>query len=141
MNSDTADRPVILVVDDLPDLIDLYTDYFGAQGFEVVAARDGEEALEAARQRTPVVIIMDLGMPNLDGCNATRALKRRPETRGVPIIVVTANVAAIHVNDAWSAGADAVLSKPLELAILKLAIGHALRKEPIPREYSVIPRH
>jgi len=85
------------------------------QGFEMIAAADGREALLAARQHRPDLIIMDLDMPILDGHGAMRALKSDPHTFKIPIIVLTANADAASVAEAFSEGCAGYETKPIVL--------------------------
>jgi CheY-like chemotaxis protein len=82
------------------------------QGFEMIAAADGREALLAARQHRPDLIIMDLDMPILDGRGAMRALKSDPHTFKIPIIVLTAHADAASVAEAVSRAAPAMKPSP-----------------------------
>ena len=85
------------------------------QGFEMIAAADGREALLAARQHRPDLIIMDLDMPVLDGHAAMRALKSDPHTIKIPIIVLTAHADPVDVAEAVSNGCAGYETKPIVL--------------------------
>ena len=85
------------------------------QGFEMIAAADGREALLAARQHRPDLIIMDLDMPILDGHGAMRALKSDPHLFKIPIIVLTANADASSVAEAVANGCAGYETKPIVL--------------------------
>ena len=85
------------------------------QGFEMIAAADGREALLAARQHRPDLIIMDLDMPILDGHGAMRALKSDPHTFKIPIIVLTAHAEPEEVAEAAAHGCAAYETKPIVL--------------------------
>jgi DNA-binding response OmpR family regulator len=75
----------ILVVDDEPEIARLVRDYLEHGGFAVVTASDGPAALEAARQRRPDLVVLDLGLPGLDGLDVTRTLRR---DGAVPIVIL-----------------------------------------------------
>ena len=85
------------------------------QGFEMIAAADGREALLAARQHRPDLIIMDLDMPILDGRGAIRALKSDPHTFKIPIIVLSAHSGPQDVSDAVAQGCAGYETKPIVL--------------------------
>jgi len=85
------------------------------QGYEMIAAADGREALLAARQHRPDLIIMDLDMPILDGRGAMRALKSDPHTFKIPIIVLTAHAEPDDVAEAVSHGCAGYETKPIVL--------------------------
>ena len=85
------------------------------QGFEMIAAADGREALLAARQHRPDLIIMDLDMPILDGRGAMRALKSDPHTFKIPIIVLTAHAGPADVAEALQYDCAGYETKPIVL--------------------------
>jgi two-component system cell cycle response regulator DivK len=85
------------------------------QGFEMIAAADGREALIAARQHRPDLIIMDLDMPIIDGRSAMRSLKSDPHTFKIPIIVLTAHADPADVAEAVANGCAGYETKPIVL--------------------------
>jgi two-component system cell cycle response regulator DivK len=95
-------------------------------GFEMIAAADGREAVLAARQHRPDLIIMDLDMPVLDGRNAMRQLKNDPHTFKIPIIVLTAHAEPEEVAEAVSNGCAAYETKPIILKRLMERIQEVL---------------
>jgi DNA-binding response OmpR family regulator len=115
-------KPVVLVVDDEPDLRDLVALTLTDEGFDVDVARDGREALEHIAQRTPDLMLLDMMMPVMDG----RALCRVLQTKGQipPIVVMTA---ADHVAQcARELGAVGWLAKPFDIDELVVAIRRGL---------------
>lgn len=108
---------VVLVVDDAKDSLEMYAAYFTHSGFHVLTAVDGAEGIVKALARRPDAIVMDLAMPRMDGFEATRRLKANPETKHIPIIVLTGNGLGGHAI-ATRAGCDAYLLKPCGLADL-----------------------
>ena len=82
--------PRVLVVDDFADTREMLTTVFESAGYEVIAAGDGMEGLQKARDHQPAVIIMDLYMPRMDGVEATRRIKATAELSAVPVIAYTA---------------------------------------------------
>ena len=87
-----ANEPVILLVDDDEETYNLYSDFLASSGFAVVGANDGEEAVRVAQRERPQLVIMDLGLPLLDGCEATKLLRSDPRTKDVPILAMTGYV-------------------------------------------------
>ena len=79
----------ILIVDDEPDIIDLVIKTLEPEGYEIIAARDGEQALELAEKEPPDLVILDLVMPKMDGYTTAIKLRSMDKTRSVPIIVLT----------------------------------------------------
>ena len=110
-----ATEPVILLVDDDEETYNLYSDFLASSGFSVIGASDGEEAVRVAQRLSPSLIVMDLGLPLLDGCEATRKLRSDPRTRHIPILAMTGFVQRHIVEMARQAGCDAFLAKPCPL--------------------------
>lgn len=79
----------ILIVDDSPTERHVLNDMLTKAGYEVVASDNGEDAIQKARKVRPDLILMDVVMPGLNGFQATRAIARDPDTRGIPIIICT----------------------------------------------------
>lgn len=102
----------VLLVEDVADTREMYADYLRHCGFNVTTALSGAEALDAAREQTPDLILMDVTMPGLDGWTATRLLKNDPITRDVPVLILTAHVFTEHRAKAQEVGADGFIGKP-----------------------------
>ena len=105
-------RPLVLVADDAPDILLLITVTLERDGYDVVTAKDGPSALEAAAERVPHLVVLDLMMPGLDGYEVTRRLRRDQATEDVPIVIVTAAAEEHQAARALQAGADAYMKKP-----------------------------
>lgn len=103
-------RPLILLVDDYVDALDLYAPYLSERGFRVVTAASGEDALRVARQERPDLILMDLLMGGMNGTQVMRTLRAEAKFAGVRIIAFTAHV--LSGSAAMSEGFDAVITKP-----------------------------
>jgi two-component system, cell cycle response regulator DivK len=108
-------HPLILVVDDFDDALDMYAEWLTFKGYAVVTARNGEEAIGKARAERPAVIFMDIRMHGMTGTVAMRLLKDDPQFAEIPIIALTAHALAAEREAAMAAGFDAVLSKPVLL--------------------------
>lgn len=111
----------ILIVDDDPVVQMLYKKHLEKQGFELLIARNGVEAVTVAAQAKPDLILMDVMMPTKDGFSALRELKQNEATRDVPVIIMTATNAAeyhISIREAKLGGAAGLLTKPLSPAKL-----------------------
>ena len=105
-------RRTVLVVDDSPDMREIYGTYLGHQGFGVYTAPDGHEAVEIALAHRPDVIVMDLAMPRLNGITAMHRLKQDARTRRIPVIILTGYAFRAIQQGALEAGADVFLTKP-----------------------------
>lgn len=117
--------PLVLIVDDSEDTLELYAEFFRRAGLRVALAVDGDHALLKAMTMKPDLIVTDLSMPVLDGWSTIRELKARPKMAHIPVIALTAHVARKDLRRARDAGADAVLTKPCEPASL-LEVGRRL---------------
>lgn len=105
--------PTILYVEDNDDNMFILHRRLTAAGFDVTIARNGEEGVATAAELRPDLVVMDLNLPVVDGLEATRRLKSRPETRAIPIIALTAHADAPHRDEALAAGCDAFEEKPV----------------------------
>jgi CheY-like chemotaxis protein len=101
----------LLIVDDNDDSRDILALILGMNGFEVIQARDGIEALKQARTHAPSVIVTDIFMPRLDGIDFTRQLRADPALAAIPVIAQTAYITAIDTHRDLFA---AVLEKPCQ---------------------------
>jgi len=122
--------PKILYVEDNEDNIYMLTRRLKQQGFEVVVAGDGAEGLAMAASQTPDLIVMDLGLPTLDGWEATRRLKAAPETKRIPVIALSAHAMEGDREKALAAGCDDYDTKPVNFPRLLEKIQTILAKEP-----------
>jgi CheY-like chemotaxis protein len=108
----THDKPRVLLVDDYPDAREMYSEYLAYSGFDVVEATNGIEALQAAVDSSPDIILMDLSLPVMDGWEATRRLKADRRTAGIPVVALTGHALAGISEGAKKAGCDAFVTKP-----------------------------
>jgi len=103
----------ILVVDDFEELRSTLRLWLEQRGYKVVEAGDGDEAIEVARREHPVLILMDIGMPERSGLSATYKIRKDADLSDIPIVAVTGYAAELHA-DALKAGCVACLAKPLD---------------------------
>lgn len=104
----------ILVVDDLPQNIQVVGSILRSSGFQVMAATSGAQALRALTYAIPDVILLDFLMPEMNGVQVCQALKRRPETHDIPVIFLTASSEMEHLEQAFEAGAVDYVLKPFK---------------------------
>jgi DNA-binding response OmpR family regulator len=107
-----ARPPVVLIADDDEDILALLGLRLTRAGYDVVTAKDGVDALEAAERRTPDIAVVDVMMPRMDGHELVRQLRARPGTKAIPILVLTAAVHDRVADASAEAGADAHMRKP-----------------------------
>ena len=126
-----ATAPLVLVVEDDPTLVMGLQLNLRAEGFRVLAARDGETGLRLAMDGAPDVIVLDLGLPGLDGLEVLAELRRRE--RQTPVIVLSARSSLDDKVRGLSVGADVYLTKPFSVRELTARIRAALRRVAVAR--------
>ena len=105
-------RGKVLVVDDEEYIQHILNFSFGAEGYEVVTAADGEEAIKKAQDEKPDIIVLDIMMPKMDGYEACKKLKSDPKTKAIPVILLTAKGRDVDRRLGSDAGADDYVVKP-----------------------------
>lgn len=117
----------ILVVDDEPSIVDVLTRFLAREGYGVMTASNGLEALERVQQEPPDLILLDVTMPELDGFTVCQRLKEDERTALIPITMLTGLDDREHRTRGIEAGADDFLTKPFEQSILRARIRTQLR--------------
>ena len=120
-------KPKVLVVDDEPDAIELIAFNLKAADMDVITATNGAEALKKAAQQLPDLIVLDLMLPEVDGLEVCKVLRRDPKTSGVPILMLTAKAAEIDRVLGLELGADDYVTKPFSPRELVLRVKRLLR--------------
>ena len=105
----------ILLVEDDPLNVDMLSRRLRKRQFEVIVAENGQRAVDLGASELPDLILMDLGIPVLDGWEATRRLKADPRTAAIPIIALTARAMPEELQSALDAGCDDSDTKPIDL--------------------------
>ena len=108
----SRDRAVVLVADDDADILELVSFRLERAGYEVVSARDGEQALQRAVELQPDLAVLDVMMPKLNGYEVTQEIRRTEATRAMPVILLTARVQDADITRGFDAGADDYIKKP-----------------------------
>ena len=121
-------KPVILVVDDEPDAVELIEFNLKGAGYGIITAADGMEALKKAKAALPSLIILDLMLPEVDGLEVCKILRRDPNTSGIPIIMLTAKAGEVDRVLGLELGADDYLTKPFSPRELVLRVKNLLRR-------------
>ena len=124
--------PSILIVDDSHDSANTLGSLFGAHGYKIHVAYDGVEALEAAKAHLPDVILLDLGMPEMDGVHAARFFREDEQLKEKVLIAVTGHADEMHRSQCEAVGFDYVFAKPAAWEDLKSTIDRlwSKRKKP-----------
>jgi diguanylate cyclase (GGDEF)-like protein len=123
----TGTAPAVLIVDDDPVVRTLMCDALEDEGFSIVEAEDGVQACERCNEHVPSLLVVDAIMPNMDGFELCRALRRQAATRHVPILMATGLDDSSSIAKAYEAGATDFIAKPLNWSILNQRIRYILR--------------
>jgi two-component system phosphate regulon response regulator PhoB len=124
-------KPKILIVDDEPDVVQLIEYNLKGAGYDVITAADGAEALEQARSSSPNLIILDLMLPEVDGLDVCKVLRRDRSTAGIPIVMLTAKASETDRVLGLELGADDYVTKPFSPRELVLRVKRLLRAETV----------
>ncbi|MEM9987007.1 MAG: response regulator transcription factor [Bacteroidota bacterium] len=119
----------ILLVDDEADILELLEYNLEQEGFEVVKAMDGEEAVELARKEKPDLVLLDIMMPRMDGIEACRQIRALPGLESVYVIFLTARSEEYSELAGFDVGADDYISKPIKPRVLLSRIHAVLRRD------------
>lgn len=121
-------KPKILVVDDEPEAVELVAFNLKAAGCEVITASDGAEALNKARRVQPNLVILDVMMPEIDGMEVCKLMRRDPATNSIPIIMLTAKASEVDRVLGLELGADDYVVKPFSPRELVLRVKKLLER-------------
>ncbi len=124
----------ILVIDDEADVRNVLRDVLSAAGYIIVTASDGREALPLTLKDKPDLILSDIRMPKLDGLTLCKALRVNPETKSIPVIMLTSYNTSEQMEAAMTAGADDFLTKPLNMEEVKIRVRSMLKLKNITDE-------
>jgi len=116
--AEVAGPPLVMIVDDSLTVRKITSRLLTREGFGVITARDGVEALQILEEKTPDAILLDIEMPRMDGFEFTKTIKREPKHSRIPIIMITSRTAEKHRSLAKELGVDLYLGKPFQEAEL-----------------------
>lgn len=122
-------RTRVLVVDDEPDLLELVHYNLTKAGYDVACVTSGAEALSHVRLHTPDLIVLDVLLPDIDGLEVCKALRRNPQTETIPIVMLTARSEDADIVAGLELGADDYLTKPFSPRVLLARIKAVLRRQ------------
>jgi len=126
----------ILLVDDDLTLREMYMERFKAEGFSVEMAKDGEEAIKMATENRPNIILLDIMMPKINGLDVLKKLKDLPETKDIPVIVLTALIQDRERQEAMDRGADDYIVKSETMPGEVIQKIHSVLERPVNRPKS-----
>jgi DNA-binding response OmpR family regulator len=119
-------EPLVLVADDDEDILLLVTTRLKRDGFEIVQASNGDEALAVAREQRPDLAVLDIGMPGLDGVEVLEQIRADDDLRAMKVLLLTAKAQESDVRRGFDAGADAYVKKPFSPADLSARVRELL---------------
>ena len=122
----------VLLVEDNPENREIYGTFLRHYGYEVLEALDGAEGVRMARESLPRLVLMDVGLPVLDGLEATRRIKADPRTAAIPVVALTAHAMDSDRDAARAAGCDGYVSKPAEPTRVLAVVRTFLDLAPLP---------
>ena len=120
--------PLILIVEDDPASLMLASTVLQMAGFEVAGSASAEEARESISRRRPSLILMDIGLPGMDGLEFTRELKSRSRTAAIPIVALTGLNMPLYERSARAAGCEGFIVKPVSPAVLTAEVSTFLSR-------------
>lgn len=118
----------IVIVEDEPEIAELMRYHLSREGYEVAVDASGRAALARIEARPPDLVLLDLMLPDLDGLEVCRRLKRRPQTQGVPVLIVSAKGEEADVVSGIELGADDYVTKPFSPRVLVARVKNLLRR-------------
>jgi CheY-like chemotaxis protein len=130
----TPNHQTILIVEDEPGVRSMLTDLLEPEGYNILTAVDGVDAMDAIQKFKPDLILLDLRMPRLDGISFCKQLRQSSDARTIPVIVVTALNLREKLEEAIAAGADDFVGKPIDPVELKIRIRAMLKLKNISDE-------
>ena len=119
----------VLIVEDNAISMEFLKELVEGEGYAVLPATTGSEGLSLARAERPDLILMDIQLPGIDGLTVTRTLKAQPDTKGIPIVGISAYALPQDMKAALEAGCIAYLPKPLDMPRFLDLMGHLLGKD------------
>lgn len=128
MAETAADAPTIMVVDDDDDVRSMIAQFLHSVGYRVIQASNSHEAQKHALESLPELILMDIGMPQVDGLTAVWKMRERPELAEIPVVILSAYDSYDLRAEAASTGCEGYLTKPVEPDQLRTVLSEILRK-------------
>jgi CheY-like chemotaxis protein len=122
------EKPALLIVEDDVDVAEMVTAFFRGQGYEVFTVNWGEEAIDACRDHRPDLVVLDIRLPDIDGFEVARRLRKNQRTQNIPIIFLTERREQDDRMQGLELGADDYVTKPFDIQELRLRVRNALHR-------------
>jgi DNA-binding response OmpR family regulator len=136
-----VNRRTVLVVDDDPGMREVLESILVTENVEVCTAVDGKDAVQKTLALKPDLILLDIGMPVLNGLTFCKAIRAGAATRSIPIIIVTSLTAAGRLEECMEAGADDFVGKPFQMEDLLIRVRAMLRTADVPDHVERLNRY
>jgi CheY-like chemotaxis protein len=121
--------PRILIVDDSRTTLEVVKIHLMSRGYEFIVASDGAKAFELMHRTPPDLVISDLAMPGVSGVDLCKKIRTSPTYRGLPFVIVTANKDDKARREAFAAGVDGFMRKPIEASRLQFLVSELLNRQ------------
>jgi PAS domain S-box-containing protein len=131
--ADRIQPATLLLAEDNAENIDIFSTYLNATGYQVLSARNGEEAVVLSKEHHPDLILMDIQMPRMDGFEAIRQIRLEPALQSTPILTLTARAMPGDRERCFAVGANEYLSKPIQLKYLTQRLKYWLQRTRVRR--------
>ncbi|MBN1507702.1 MAG: response regulator transcription factor [Sedimentisphaerales bacterium] len=129
LDEPAMEKAMILIVDDEEDIIELVQLNLAREGYQTLACTTGEKALQIVESKSPDLVILDLMLPGIDGMEVCRRLKAGPETRQIPVLMLTAKGEEADIVAGLELGADDYVTKPFNAKVLVARVRRLLRSQ------------
>lgn len=123
-----ADKALIMIVEDDPDLSELLQNFFTVQGYEVLSAAWGEEGVRLTREHTPDLVMLDIRLPDIDGYEVCRRIRTHRRTQDIPVIFLTEKRDRVDKLTGLELGVVDYITKPFDIQELRLRVRNVLRR-------------
>ncbi|HEB65215.1 MAG TPA: response regulator [Chloroflexi bacterium] len=126
MNDTRPEKPLIVIVEDEPDMAEMFSEMMRLSGYEVIKCQGGTRGIDVISHKKPQAVILDLMMPDISGLDVLRYMRREPDLQDIPVIVVSAKSMPLDIRKGLEAGATLYLTKPVGFDELRAAVDSAV---------------
>ena len=128
MSANDRDRPVVLIADNEPDIVALVKFELEREGYDVIRADNGLQALELAQTHEPDLVLVDVHMPKLDGYEVTRKIRANDRLKPMPVMIMSGSVLESDIAQSFEAGANQHMGKPFSPGALRNEVHNLLKR-------------
>jgi CheY-like chemotaxis protein len=128
MSAEYREKPIVLVADNEPDIVDLVRFELEREGYDVLGANDGQEALDLAHDHEPDLVLVDVHMPKVDGYEVTRQIRADERLSLIPVMILSGSVLESDIAESFEAGANQHMGKPFSPVALRTQVEALLKR-------------